>query len=355
MGGAEILTHEVAKRWVANKNTVVQFSSQYPNCVNEEVVDGVRIIREGSAQFRSWNIPVHVAAYRWYKKQAKEKFDVVIDEIHGIPFFTPAYVSEKIVALICEVAREIWDVAFPYPLNFIGRTVENNYFRFYKNIPFLTISPSTKLDLIEVGVEEKRITVLPMGLTVLNNLKIFEREKTPTLLFVSRLTKAKGAEDAISVISAVKKEIHNAKLWIVGAGDPQYMLKLRQNIMMQGVGDNVELFGSIDTEKKFELMSRATILIAPSLKEGWGLTVPEAGYVKTPSVGYNVAGLRDVIVSEQTGLLTDPNPIAMAKEIIRLIQDRALYHKTSFEARKLARTYSWDNTAKTSLSFIQQL
>src|SRR3989344_3725339 len=103
-GGAEILTHEMAKRWIKKAHTVTQFSARFSGARKNDSIDGVRIIREGSAEVRSLSVPVFVAAYFWYRHEEERKYDVVIDEIHGIPFFTPWYVRRPTVALICEVA-----------------------------------------------------------------------------------------------------------------------------------------------------------------------------------------------------------------------------------------------------------
>ena len=186
-GGAEILTHEMAKRWVKLGHQVTQFSSFYKQAKKEEIIDGVKIIRKGSPDVRRLLSSVHFQAFWYYKRQSKGKFDVVIDEIHGIPFFTPFFVEKRKIALICEVAGEIWDIVFKFPLNKVGKFAEDNYFSFYKNIHFLTISLSTKNDLIKKGVREKNITVLPMGINVPKNLKIVEKENNPTLIFVGRL------------------------------------------------------------------------------------------------------------------------------------------------------------------------
>ena len=100
-------------------------------------------------------------------------------------------------------------------------------------------------------------------------------------------------------------------------------------------------------------MSRAHILIAPSVKEGWGLTVPEAGHVGTPAVGYNVEGLRDVIEHGRTGLLANATPQAMSVEIIRILGNSNLYRKLQHGAKRLAATYSWDKTAEVGMSVLK--
>lgn len=353
-GGAEVLTHEMARRWVKMGHEVTQFSAKFLGGGTEEIKDGVKIIRRGSAAILSLGMPVHIAAYLWYRRQPKGRFDVVIDEIHGIPFFTPFYGSVKRIALICEVAKEIWDATFSFPFNVIGRNIERNYFHLYRKIPFLTISPSTKRDLLQMGISEQYITILPMGLNIPKRVPKFQKEKYPTLIFVGRLTKAKGIEDALHALTYLKKTHPKIRLWVVGQGSSDYMRQVADMAKRLNVKDGVEFFGFVSQAKKFELMSKAHLLIAPSLKEGWGLTVPEAGFVGTPAIGYHVEGLQDVILQEKTGLLVQPTPEQMSKAVAKLLQDKKTYRKLQDGAGKLAQTYSWDKTAQVALSILER-
>ena len=62
MGGAEVFTYEVAKRWVQAGHEVTLFTSEFPNCRPDEVVDGIRIVRSGG------KYSVYGRAKKYYKK-----------------------------------------------------------------------------------------------------------------------------------------------------------------------------------------------------------------------------------------------------------------------------------------------
>lgn len=352
-GGAEVLTHEMAKRWVKSGNSVTQFSSFFGGGLREETIDGVKIVRRGNPDARHLIYSVHFRAFLYYLKHLN-KFDVVIDEIHGLPFFTPLYIGKKKVALICEVAGKIWDANFPFPFNEIGKVIEKNYFRLYRHVLFLTISSSTQKDLVDFGVPRKNIVVLPMGITVPLNLPSFNKEKVPTVIFVGRLLKAKGIEDAIRVCARLKKDFPNIRMWIVGRGDGEYEKKLKDMVKTAHLLENVTFFGFLSQRKKFEMLQKAHILVVPSLKEGFGLTVPEAGIVGTPSVAYNVEGLKDIITDMKNGILVDVTPDDMAIQVKRLLLDLGLYRKLQKGASDYAKGLSWDKTANRSLSLLEK-
>lgn len=352
-GGAEILTHEIAKRWVKKGYSVTQFSSSFPNSLREETIDGVRIIRRGHPDARTLFSSVHFSAFKYYLKY-KKNFDVVVDEVHGLPFFTPWYVRKKKVVLICEVASDLWVKMFGPIFGFLGRLTEIFYLKFvYKSLPFLTISNSTREELIKEGVIKENITVMPMGISKIK-LEKFNKEKYPVLIFVGRISKSKGVGNAIKVLEILAKDLKDIKLWIVGDGEINYFNYLKDLVKKKKLDNRIKFWGFVSQERKYELMQRAQILIAPSMKEGWGLTIPEAGLVGTPAVAYNVAGLRDVVKNGLSGVITKKNsPKEMASEVLRILNDKDLYLKLSNNSKKLSASYDWDKTALVALSVIK--
>ena len=353
-GGAEILTHEIAKRLVALGNHVVQFSSFFPGAYRKEVIDNVKIIREGNADIRTLFASVHFRAFLFYRKE-KGKFDIVIDEIHGIPFFTPWYVKGKKIALICEVASDLWKEVFGSFFGLLGRIVEKFYLRLvYKNIQFITISDSTKKDLVTDGVNKKNIAVLPMGVNVPQNIRDIKKEKT--LIFVGRLTVAKGIEETLNTLKEIAKRNKTVRLWIVGKGELGYVQKLKRMCKQLHIEDKVAFYGFVSENKKFALLARAHLLIHPSLREGFGLTIPEAGYVGTPVVAYNSPGLRDIVINDRNGILvTERSPESLASTIIQLLSNDFLYQKLCRGAKEEASRYSWNNTVNAMLNNLKKL
>ena len=132
-GGAEILTHELAKGFIKSNHKVIQFSSSFKNSKPQEAIDKVQIIRKGNW----WN--VHIFAFFYYLKNHKD-IDIIIDEVHWFPFFAAVYASKKTIALTCEVANKLFFTLFPYPIALLFRGLEKIYLSLYKDTPTMTIS-----------------------------------------------------------------------------------------------------------------------------------------------------------------------------------------------------------------------
>ncbi|MCQ6254493.1 glycosyltransferase family 4 protein [Methanocaldococcus sp.] len=342
-GGAEFVTYEYLKRLVEKGHECVWFVPKFKGCLEREIIDGIEIVRD-------FNIyTIHINAWRKYYSEFKGKFDVIIDQINGIPFFTPLYAKEPIIFFIHHYEDICWDYEMPFPLNKIGKFVERNFLRLYKNIPTICVSPSTKKDLITLGFKEENIYVIYNGCDVKPLEKInFEEKEENAICFVSRLTPMKRVEHAIKAVYYVKKEIPNVKLWILGSPKKEsYLYKLKILVDKLGLKNNVKFFGYVPFEKRNEIIKKSQILIVTSVKEGWGLNVIEANALGTPVVGYRVSGLVDSIKDGYNGLLVDDGDIMKLSEtIINLLKDDDLRMKLSRNAVEWAKQFSWDKSAE---------
>jgi len=74
------------------------------------------------------------------------------------------------------------------------------------------------------------------------------------------------------------------------------------------------VYGHVSEQRKRELYQRAWLNITASSAEGWGLSVMEAAACGTPSIGYDVPGLRDSVLASG-GALVEPTPEAMSSAL----------------------------------------
>lgn len=349
-GGAEKVTLEHAKAWVKNGLTAIWIAGNYNGGKQNEVIDGVQIFRFGSP------ILIYFLAPFIYWFKFKGSFDLVIDEIHGIPFLSPlwAWKSKKLV-YIHEVAQEIWDEMLPFPINIIGKIYEKVYFFFYRNTLFLTGSNSTKIDLIRYGISEKNITVVPHGLFLKPAINIPKKEKSLTLLYVSRLVKMKGIEEAMKIFAETHKKVLNSKFWIVGGGEKKYLNKLLQLIRELKIENSVTFFGFVSEKKKVELYQKAHFLLHTSVREGFGLVVIEANSQGTPVLAYDSPGLRDVIQNGVNGYIFQAKKYEIISEKCIFIYKSGGYHKLAESSMIYSNKYDWNKISRQSLKLIKNI
>ncbi len=356
-GGAEISTFEHAKRWVKAGHKVILFTSFYKGAKKEETIDGVNIIRQGNQVFG-----VQIEAFKWYFFRKHPKFDLVVDQFHGIPFFTPLYIKTKKLGFIHEATKEVWKLnPWPKPFNLIPSTLgiilEPLIFKlFYKQTPFMTVSESTKKDLINWGISESQISVINNGLNAPKLVGFPKKEFKKTLIFLGALSKDKGVEEVLKTFALIYKKEKNWQFWVVGKSDSRYLKKLKLQGKVLGIERKIKFWGFVSEQKKFELLSKAYISINPSIREGWGLVVIEAASMGLPTVGFDVPGLRDSIRDEITGIICSENTTDnLAENILKLIEDKKKYKRLSKNAISWSKKFSWDNSAKKSLNLLKEV
>lgn len=347
-GGAEISLFEHAKHWVKKGASVTWFSGSFSNSKEEEIVEGVRVLRKGS------HYSVHLFAFINYLSGRLGKPDIVIDSFHFLPFFSPLYVRKaKIIALINEVAGRVWFSNIFFPIALIGFLIEPLFFILYRKNQFITSSESTKNELTRFGIIPGKINMVNHGITIKKVKSEIVKEKDPTIIFLGRVSKDKGIKDAIEAFNKLSKRIKNLKFWIVGKEEKEGYLD--ESIKNSEFKSQIKFFNYVDEEKKFELLKRAWVLIHPSKKEGWGLNVIEAASQGTPTVGYNTEGLRDSIVDGKTGLLSDSNPESLSDKIFKLISDKELYNKLKLGAIDWAGKFNWEESNNKSWEIVKKV
>ena len=342
-GGAEVLTQEIACRLVKNYNyDITIFSAQFHGGLPAECIDGVNIIREGG------KYSVYNKARNYYKKH-KDSYDIVIDEINVKPFLTPKFVKEKpILTLIHQMSTELFSSELSFPLNYIGRYyLENKWLSYYKELPIVTVSNSTKEDLEKRGF--KNISVIPVGLSTTALSVMPQKESIPTLIFIARLVKHKLPHHAIEAFSQIKKKIPSLRLWIIGDG---YM---RSRLEKANVKD-VTFYGHVGSELKNKLLSKAQLVLVPATREGWGLVVIESNAMGTPVVAYDVPGLRDSVMHGQNGILTrEKTSASLGISAISLLNDPKTLDELSSHALAYSKQFSWDISASAFDKIIKNL
>lgn len=354
-GGAEQVMHEHMKGWVNAGHTVTLFSSNVHNVPAGEVIDGIHIVRQGYQY-----LGVQIAGFFYYLKN-KNKYDLIIDQFHGLPFFTPIFVRKPVIAVIQETAREVWFLnPLPFPINKLlglcGYLLEPFIFLFYRKVPFMTGSESAKLDVSKFGIPGKHITVVPHGVIIQVSKTKLVKETMPTVVFLGVLSKDKGIEDAIKCFSLLSQQ-EDFKFWVIGKPETkEYGRKIEKLTRDLHLQDKIKFWGFVSQEKKFELLGRAHILINPSAREGWGLVNIEANFVGTPVVGYRSAGLVDSIKEGESGVFCDQNtPEQLASKVIALLADPRKYTFLKKGALTWSKNFTWEKSKQLSLKLLKKV
>jgi glycosyltransferase involved in cell wall biosynthesis len=338
-GGAEIYIHEVAKRLVKKGNEITLFSAKFKNATDEEEIDGIKVVRRGNKS------TVYLRA-RTFFKEMNSKVDLVIDSINTIPFFTPLYVRDKPkIAIIFQLTGQVFYKVLPKPLAYIAKNAEPFLYKMlYRKVQSIVLSQSVKDELVSIGLSESNIEVAEPGID-LNFYTPGEKTEYPSVLYLNRIVPYKNVDDLIRAFRIVTNTVPNSKLLIVGCRGTKYEDYLKKLVCELNLSDSVEFYPFVTGEKKRDFLQKAWVHVLPSTKEGWGISVTEAAACGTPTIAYDVIGLKDSVRHNVTGFLVPYKDInTLAKKIIDLLFYEELRRKMSTKAHEAALKFTWDRT-----------
>jgi phosphatidylinositol alpha-mannosyltransferase len=174
------------------------------------------------------------------------------------------------------------------------------------------------------------------------------------VLFVGRMEKRKGLKYLLRAFIAVKREMPDTRLIVVGEGRLRkgYEQKMRE----AGVED-VVFAGWVPDDELPRYYASADICCAPNTgNESQGYVLLEAMAAGKPVIASNIEGFASVITDGVEGHLVLPKDgESLALALVHLLADAALRKEMGHRARLRAEEYRWERVAQRVLSYYERL
>jgi len=271
----------------------------------------------GNVKASPWKtvlVPAFLASYALAARRLSRTSDLV--HAHWLPSALPALKTGK-----------------PYVLQVWGTDVE-----LARRAPRLarrlvrgarvTLCPSEALATEAHALGARDARVVPSGVAVPDH--VGEPVEPPHVLYVGRLSEEKGILEFIEATGGLPRVV-------VGDGP-----------LRDRVSDAVGFVPPLELGTYYE---RASVVVCPSRREGYGVVAREAMAYGRPVVATAVGGLLDAVEDGVTGLLVPPrDPAALRAAIEELFADGPLRRRLGAAGREAARTrFSWDAATEATI------
>ncbi len=345
-GGAERVTLAFMAELKRRGHEIYWFANDFPGAPRQSEVSGIKIVRGGG---KGASI---LKAKHWYRSQ--KKFDLVIDQHHGLPWYAPWWCGSNCVAYIHEVLGPIWKSFYPWPVSAIGQSQEAWTHWLYRRVPFWTPSASTEKTLHQHGVKNVHVFQNGTDAVPLAELPPKPLESPLRLIVVSRLAPNKRVDHAVRAVKILRQRGADVHLTIVGWGEKESFLK--QLAGQLGLAGQTEFTGRLDEQKKNERLRSAHLLLHTSIREGWGLNVIEANAMGTPAVVYPVGGLVDSTLNDETGVITrQETPESVADAVLEIAKSPGKYAHLRVNAWERSKTLQWSRVLPPACDWLESL
>ncbi|TRZ52413.1 MAG: glycosyltransferase family 1 protein [Dehalococcoidia bacterium] len=217
---------------------------------------------------------------------------------------------------------------------------------FKKATKIICLTRSDANEVIKYNCKPEKVRIVPNGV----NTEVFKpssfEEKKNLIGWIGRFVPEKGLKYLVDALNIMAGQNRKSKFILIGDG-PQ-MSKVIRMVNRYGLSDRTFFTGQLPHKKIHEIMSKASIFVLPSIKEGMPITLLEIMASGKPVVASDISGINDVLTHGKNGLLVPPcNAERLAEAVLMLMNDQKLRKSLGENARQLmVEKYNWDLVAE---------
>ena len=165
----------------------------------------------------------------------------------------------------------------------------------------LVLSSLAKKTFIEQGIDENKILVNNLGVSIKTFRDIKKEDKKFRVLYCGNVAPAKGIHYLLKSFSLLN--LPNAELWVIG--DTNYLKEdsLFEKHIKKYITNKVIFKGKISSNQIYKFFSQCSILVLPSLSDGFGKVVSEAMSCKLPVIVSQNTGAKDLVIDDYNGYI----------------------------------------------------
>jgi glycosyltransferase involved in cell wall biosynthesis len=188
-------------------------------------------------------------------------------------------------------------------------------------------STFAKTTFVEHGIAEHRIAVTPYGVDQSDYYPVPKTDETFRILFVGSLCLRKGLPYLLDSVSRLK--FRNAEFVLRGGDTPTTAM-----ILSQYAGSiPLRIVGPLPRARMKELFSQASVMVLPSIEDGFGLVIAQAMACGVPVIASTHTGGPDLIADGVEGFIVQPRDSkSLGQRLTELYEDRELLARMAHAA-----------------------
>ena len=213
---------------------------------------------------------------------------------------------------------------------------KNKFFNKYLNKAVAVSDVVAKHLELAYELDKKIIEIIPNAI----DIKLFENSKKkfdikkPIFLYIGRLLKTKGIDDAIKGLAKLQTYYPEMQFLIYGKEVHREYKKYLDKLVSDNKYDFVKFMGRTDDVPT--ALKQGDIFILPSQTEGFAISVLEAATASKPIIATRVGAIGDIVKEGKSGLFVDWNKPDQIYKAAKRMLDNDLVKKYGEESQKIA-------------------
>jgi len=361
VGGIAAHVDGLARAMARAGHDVVVFSLDHPKTSDDEMIEGVRVLR-ANVDLPWLPDEYEVAA----TASANHQLTQLASRLGG---WRPQVVHahDWLVAWSADTLKALWGVPLVATIHGTERGRHGGYVpqgtpaainavEWWLTFQAQQVIACSKFMVREVtdGFElpSEKVNLVPNGIDIgqwLSPSPASENGREPLIVAWGRIQYEKGFQVLTRAIGHLRHRRPDVRCVIAGRGT--YLAELQTQIDMEGVGDMVQLAGFVPDDELRRLLQRTSCVVIPSLYEPFGIVALEGMAAGAPTIVARTGGLAEIVEDTGAGVLFEPgNHIALANCIADVLSHPEVADGMRAKAASLlASRYTWDAIAASTL------
>lgn len=231
---------------------------------------------------------------------------------------------------------------------------------FQQATAIVAVSRDMQQQLIKLGAPEEKVYYNPYGVDI-NLFKATQPDQNPPLfLAVGRFVDKKAPFLTVLAFKSVAEKFPQARLKMIGEG--QLLETCKRLVQSLSLSEQVEFLGACSHQEVAEAMQTARAFVQHSVVTSYGDSegtpngVLEAGASALPVIATRHAGIKDVVIENQTGLLVNEGDVLeMSQQMLTLAQTPELATQLGKAAReRIQEQFSMEKSLEQLWSIIEK-
>jgi glycosyltransferase involved in cell wall biosynthesis len=276
-----------------------------------------------------------------------------IDVFHTPNYVAPIFSSIPVVITVHDLSVFLFPEMHPF------------YRRWRHQLLFpSSVKRATKIIAVSEQTKQDLATLFPITtdktVTIYNGLPVWFNQKSnrslPKLelpeqyiLFVGTLEPRKNLELMLQSFAQVKQEKYIPHKLVIIGGNGWGKNLMHAQLQKYHILNEVIFTGHLEHEQLPPIYQGASLLVFPSLYEGFGFPPLEAMACGIPVIASKISSIPEVV--GDAGILLDlNNPQPWSKMIYNVLTNQQLQQELRVKGLNRAKQFSWDKTAKFTLA-----
>lgn len=332
------------------------YSSAAPGAVALELVHSTSAQRPSSLFSQSHRLnpspdsALKLVTYLWRSKQWLKRNARRFDVLHGLngfhPTVVPAFEAQRLdLPSVIFVAGHKIEFTDKSGLRQLAGLSRRRRSMVRQLSAMIAMSRAIFEELVEIGVEPRRIARIPMGIDMSRfapardaQMRLGRREQLrlsrdlPALVFVGAVTPRKRPHLIVEAMGQLRQQGVDVQLLLAGpTPDAAYRSQIETRARETNVDAHVHWLGHVGAIE--QVLQASDVFLLPSSSEGMPAALVEAMACALPAIVTRISGCEDLVIDDENGYFIAPDVAEVAAVIKRYALDSGLRERHGERAR----------------------